>query len=163
MAISRSRYYKKKQRSSYKKEYQNGGSRKTSRFKRGYYQPVNESKYRQPQNRHMNSMHIPEYRSSWELAFMKYMDFSEQIEYWGTEAFAITYISPKDNQPHRYFVDFVFMTITQEKHLVEIKPHSQCKDPINIAKWEAAEKFCEKIGATFSVVTEKELKKWNLI
>ena len=151
MSISRPRYYQKKQR------------RKGSKFKRGFYVPINEDKYRKPVDKLMNSQEFPEYRSSWELAFMKYMDHSDQIEYWGTEAFAIKYISPKDNQIHRYYVDFVFMTKNKEKHLVEIKPYNQKKDPINIAKWEAAEMYCKQIGATFSVVTEKELKKWNLI
>ena len=88
---------------------------------------------------------------------------SSNIEYWGTEVFPILYISPKDNAQHRYFVDFVFKTSNGEKHLVEIKPHAQRKDPVNIAKWEAAERYCKEVGATFSVVTEVHLKQWGLL
>ena len=158
MPVSRKRYTDKKKRNASKP-----GGRRGSRFKRGFYQPVNESKYRKPVDTHMNSGPIPEYRSSWELVFMKYCDFSENIEYWGTESFAISYISPKDNQPHRYYVDFVFVTTSGDKHLVEIKPAGQKKCPINLAKWEAAERYCNEIGAQFSVVTEIELKRWGLL
>ena len=94
---------------------------------------------------------------------MKYCDLSANIKSWGTEPFAIPYLSPKDNQMHRYFVDFVFITKDNQKHLVEIKPKSQCNDPVNLAKWEATENYCKQIDATFSVVTEVELKKWGLI
>ena len=94
---------------------------------------------------------------------MKYCDLSENILSWGTEPFAIYYLSPKDNQTHRYYVDFVFVTKSGDKHLVEIKPASQRKDPVNLAKWEAAEHYCKQINATFSVITENELKAWGLI
>ena len=128
MALPRYRYHKKKKRTG-------------SRFKQGVYIPVNEDKYRAPQDNKMNSSGIGmTYRSSWELEFAKYLDHSENILYWGSEPFAIPYISPKDNQPHRYYIDFVFMTTTKEKFLIEIKPKGQTKDPVNLAKWEAAER-----------------------
>ncbi len=151
MSIPRPRYNNKKKR------------RQPGKFKRGLYRPLNEDKYKQPLDRTMNSNIYPEYRSSWELKFMQYLDGSDRILFWSTETFPIQYISPKDGQPHRYFVDFVFKTTDGEKHLVEIKPYNQKKMPVNIAKWEAAEAYCKKSGATFSVVTEKELKAWGLI
>ena len=150
MAIPRYRYAQKKKR-------------KGGRFQRGFYQPVNESKYIQPVDRTMNSGLLPEYRSSWEKAFMKYCDHSKKIKTWGTEPFAIKYISPKDGAVHRYYVDFVLLMEDGSKHLIEIKPKAQCQMPVNLAKWEAAEMYCKQIGAQFSVVTEVHLKKWGLI
>ena len=159
MSIKRPRNNKQRKR----KQYTSGESRKKSRWKQGFYQPINEDKYKQPVDTTMNSKGLPEYRSSWELKFMEYLDKSDNILYWGTEAFSIKYISPKDNRQHRYYIDFVFMTKNNEKHLIEIKPKAQCNDPVNLAKWEAAEQYCKVIGATFSVVTEIELKKWGLL
>ncbi len=150
MAIARTRYNSKRKR-------------KGGKFKRGFYTPINEDKYRQPHDKHMNSSIIPEYRSSWELQFMKYLDQSDRISWWSTESVAIPYISPKDNLPHRYYCDFFFVTVDNVKNLVEIKPAKQCNDPVNIAKWDQAKRYCDKIGAVFSVVTEHELKLWGLI
>lgn len=160
MAIPRKRYNDKKKRRAGSAAV---GGRRKSRFKRGFYEPINEQKYVQPMDKHMNSQPFPEYRSSWEHAFMKYCDLSINVISWGTEPFAIKYVSPKDNEWHRYYIDFVFIDLTGTKHLVEIKPKGQCNDPLNLAKWEAARDYCLKIGATFSVVTEVELKMWGLI
>ncbi len=111
----------------------------------------------------MNSGEYPYMRSSWEFAFAKYLDHADTVKWWSTEPFAIPYISPKDNKQHRYFVDFVFLTVTGEKHLIEIKPNIQRKCKVNQAKWEAAERYSKQIGAIFSIVTEIELKAWGLI
>jgi hypothetical protein len=150
MAIPRYRYNQKRKR--------RGG-----KFQRGFYTPINEDKYRQPHDKLMNSQPLPEYRSSWEKKFMMYLDSSPTIEWWSTESIAIPYISPLDNQTHRYYCDFFFLTTAGVKNLVEIKPKNQCNNPVNIAKWESAKRYCDKIGAVFSVVTEVELKKWGLI
>jgi hypothetical protein len=153
MAVSRSRYNQKKKRR----------SRKNGKFQRGYFKPLNEEKYKAPQDTLMNSSEWPEYRSSWELAFMRYLDTSDTIKWWASEAFKVMYISPKDGQPHRYYPDFMFVTETGEKHIIEIKPNKQKKDLVNLAKWEAAERYSKQINATFSVITEIELKAWGLI
>lgn len=163
MAIPRKRYNDKKKRKATTEASLAGTGRRKARFKRGFYQPINESKYIQPLDRTMNSYEFPEYRSSWEKAFMSYLDHSENIIRWGTEPFPIMYLSPKDNMMHRYYIDFVFTTKENKKYLIEIKPKSQCNDPINLSKWEAARNYCAKIGATFLVVTEVELKQWKLI
>ncbi len=137
--------------------------KRTSRYKQGFYKPINEDKYKQPVDRTMNKTEYPEYRSSWELAFYKFCDLSEKVEYWGTESFAIRYLSPKDNKVHRYYVDIVMKMKSGEKHLVEIKPEKQTLDPVNLAKFQAAEEYCKQIQATFTVVTEKNLKSWGMI
>lgn len=145
------------------KRYQSKRKRRGGKFHRGFYKPINEEKYRQPADKTMNSQPYPEYRSSWEKAFYGWCDTSNKIEYWGTESFAIPYLSPKDNQVHRYYVDIVMMMKSGQKHLIEIKPKSQCNLPVNLAKWEAARKYCKKIDAIFTVITEVELKRWKLI
>ena len=148
--LSRSRYYKKKKRAQTNKT----GSK--SRYETGLYIPINEEKYRQPMDKYMNSQQYPEYRSSWEKKFYKYCDLNEDIEYWTAEPFSIQYISPKDGQMHRYFPD-VLIKKNNKKYLIEIKPSYQTKDPVNIAKWDAAKKFCNMYGMEFMVLTEKEL------
>jgi predicted nuclease of restriction endonuclease-like RecB superfamily len=150
MAISRPRYKRKKQR------YQTNRTGSKSKFERGLYKPMNEEKYRQPQDKYMNSQIYPEYRSSWEKKFFKYCDMNPEIEYWTAEPFSIPYVSPKDGQVHRYFPD-VLIKKNGKKYLIEIKPSYQTSDPVNIAKWESAKQFCEKYGLEFVVLTEKEL------
>ncbi len=149
MAIPRPRYKSKK--------------RRQGKFKQGFYKPINEVKYRQPQDRTMNKEIFPEYRSSWELAFFKYCDTSANVEFWSVESFPIPYISPKDNKEHRYYVDVMFKTTNGKKFLIEIKPNKQKTDPVNQAKWDAARLYCKKVGAIFLVITEIELKKFGLI
>lgn len=152
---ARPRYNNKKKRNSAKIG--------NSKFKQGFYKPLNESKYKKGIDSYMNNEIYPFYRSSWKLAFYKWVDQSPIINFWGTESFSIKYISPKDGQVHRYFVDIVMQMVSGQKHLVEIKPFKQTSDPINLAKWEAARLHCEKIGAIFTVITEKELKAWGMI
>ena len=149
--MTRPRYNNKKKR------------KRKSKFKSGVYIVENIEKYRQPQDKTMNAQIYPTYRSSWEEKFMFYLDHSNNIEFWGSEPLAIKYISPKDGQIHRYYIDFMFKTVSGEKHLIEIKPKSQFNNPINQAKWKAAQEYANQIGAIFSVVSEVELKKWGLI
>jgi len=152
MSISRAKRYSKK-----RKRFQTNTHGTKSRFKRGYYKPINEGKYQQPLNNYMNKSLFPEYRSSWELKIMKWLDLNDEVEYWTAEPFAIMYISPKDNKPHRYFPDLLVKFKDGRKHLIEIKPSSQWKDPINLAKWEQAEKFCRERDIKWLVMGEKEL------
>jgi len=152
MAISRGARYSKKRR---RAKTNATGSR--SKFKRGYYKPLNENKYQQPLDKTMNSQQYPEYRSSWELKLMKWCDSNADVEYWTTEPFAVPYVKPTDNQIHRYFPDFLIKFKDGTKWLIEIKPQNQWDDPINIAKWNSAKEFCLKNGLIFRVMGEKEL------
>ena len=63
---------------------------------------------------------------------MKYLDESSTILKWSSEEVIIPYISPKDNLPHRYFMDFWVMSKTQngvKEFLFEIKPWNQTQLP----------------------------------
>jgi len=150
MAISRPRYQKKRKR----RQTNKTGSK--SKFLRGFYIPKNPEKYRQPADTTMNSQQYPEFRSSWEKKFYTYCDLNDEIDWWTTEPLAIQYISPKDGRQHRYFPDLL-ISKNNKKYLIEIKPASQCQDPINIAKWTEAERFCDLHNLEFIVLTEKEL------
>lgn len=119
-------------------------------------------------------------RSSWERKLAAKLDEADYVLKWGSEPFAIPYVSPVDGRTHRYFTDFIIITQDKEKNqlttLVEVKPYSQTKEPVkkkgkrkqtyinecvtymvNQAKWEAARKLCQKKGWVFKIFTEKEL------
>ena len=156
MAIKRPRFNDKRKR------YQKKRTGRSGKFKQGFFTQISE-KYVQPKNKYMNSQEFPQYRSSWELQFMKYCEASEIVKKWTVESISIPYISPKDGQPHRYFPDFALEMNDGKKYLIEIKPYNQTNNPINKAKWEAAEMWCKRNDFKFLVVTEKELKEWRII
>ena len=120
-----------------------------------------------------------EYRSSWELKYMKYLDTHPNVIEWGSENVIIPYYNPTEKKNRRYFVDFYAKVKNSEgeikKYIIEIKPGIQCKPPkkpkkqtpsyvkklksfiMNQAKWKAARKWAEKRGWEFIILTEKEL------
>lgn len=120
------------------------------------------------------------YRSFWEKQLMVWCDNKPYITEWSSEELIITYISPLDNNFHRYFVDFVIKTKTEQgfqKYVVEVKPLKEVFTPakqgkkksrykkevmtylVNQAKWKAAEEFCQKRGWKFVIATDKRVPK----
>lgn len=119
------------------------------------------------------------YRSLWERRFMVFCDTNDKIIKWASESIVVPYISPVDNKPHRYFVDFIVKYLDKDDKenvsLIEIKPKKQCKEPakrkkksrsyikemmtweVNKAKWESARRYADNKGWTFKILTEKEL------
>ena len=111
---------------------------------------------------------------------MVYCDKNEKVLEWGSEEIIIPYRSPKDGSLHRYFPDF-YMKVKQtngttKKFIVEVKPKSQCKEPvrnpnrrtkkwlnevktysINEAKWKSASEWCGNNDMEFKILTEDEL------
>ena len=136
---------------------------------KGKYQPVNEDKYK-------GNIDNIVFRSSWELMFCKFLDGNTNVKYWSSESVVISYISPKDNLPHRYFPDFLVTFTDGTKVLIEVKPYAESIPPkeqkrktaqylekwmtfaVNQAKWASAREYCKKYGMTFQVFTEHELK-----
>lgn len=136
------------------------------------FQPRNPKKY----SGDVNQIVL---RSSWEAKFAIWCDSTDSVKEWGSEVAVIPYISPVDNKPHRYFVDFYVKVIDKnglpQKYLVEIKPSKFTAPPkqpakkskayiqevfqwgVNEAKWKAATNFCENRGWKFIILTEKEL------
>lgn len=119
------------------------------------------------------------YRSLWELKFMKWCDSNASVLEWGSEEVIIPYLSPVDNQIHRYFVDFYVKIQDRNgqvhRYLVEIKPAKFTQPPVkpgrvtrryveevmtwgvNQSKWKNASEFCENRGWKFQILTENDL------
>ena len=140
---------------------------------KGKYIPKNPQKYKG------NPSQII-YRSLWERKFMVYCDRNDKVIEWGSEEVIVPYRSPWDGKIHRYFPDF-YMKVRQadgstKKFIIEVKPKSQCKQPvknpkrrttkwfnevktfaINQAKWKSAREFCEDKGMEFKIFTEDHI------
>ena len=118
------------------------------------------------------------YRSSWELKYFKWCDYTDIVLQWSSEEHVIPYRSPIDGKMHRYFPDVYLKIKTNkgiEEWIVEIKPSAQTKQPKpktkksrafmresleyikNIAKWQAADVYCNDNNMEFKIFTEKEL------
>lgn len=138
---------------------------------KGKFYPNNPTKYKGNPGKII-------YRSSWELACMRWFDNNKNIIEWQSEERAIIYRSPVDQQIHRYFPDFVIKVKskkgTLKTYMIEVKPFSQTRPPkkspnkqkllkeaktyaVNQAKWNAAKTFCSKRGWEFKILTEKEI------
>lgn len=118
------------------------------------------------------------YRSSWEKKLAIKLDHNSSVKQWGMECLAIPYISPIDNLPHRYFIDFVVDAVKKDgtvvRTLIEVKPYKEQFPPVkgrnktvylkalktymvNQAKWKYARSLCAKKNWRFVVCTEKDL------
>ena len=139
---------------------------------KGRYSPKNPKKY-------LGDPSNIIYRSLWERKCMVRFDEDDQIVQWGSEEISIPYVSPVDNQLHRYFPDFVIKARqpdgTHVVRIIEVKPMHECKAPVkkkkvtrkyiaevmkygvNQAKWEAATNYALNRGWQFKVITENDI------
>ena len=137
-----------------------------ARFAQGKYALKNPNKY--------IGGRTPTYRSSWEFAFMRMCDTNDNITKWASEAVKIPYRNPLSGKYTIYVPDFFIVYIDKDKkkhaELVEVKPsnhtlrekigksrYNQEQYIKNLAKWEAAGKWCKQQGIRFRVVTEDEI------
>jgi hypothetical protein len=135
------------------------------------YTPTNPTKY-------IGNINSILCRSLWERKFCKYLDTNMNVVRWSFEAVRVPYLSPVDNKVHFYIPDFLIEVKKGnlvETLLIEIKPKKQTKRPeankkqkktilmenltyaVNIAKWKAAEKYCNENGIKFKILTEEDL------
>lgn len=139
-------------------------------FRQGFFKPKNPHKY-------IGDLSKIVYRSSWELHAFTFLDNNVNILQWASEPVAIKYISPKDNQIHKYYIDLFVMYKDKNgntiREMLEIKPSSQTTVSksknkktrlqenltfeVNKAKWLSAKAWCESRGITFRVITERSL------
>jgi len=116
----------------------------------------------------------PMYRSSWELTFMQFCDFNPSIQQWASEPVKIPYRDPLTGKQTVYVPDFLISYLDQnmKKHveIIEIKPANQMlkervgKNPYNqaqyvknMAKWDAAGKWCQNQNIRFRVINENDI------
>jgi hypothetical protein len=136
-----------------------------NKFQQGPYVVLNPQKYA--------GKGVPKYRSGWELAFMRFCDSNDHIISWSSESLVIPYVNPLTGKKTRYIPDFLIQY--RNKHnkvvteLIEIKPKKQSvleskasnRDraivAINYAKWAAAQKWCQRNGLIFRVITEDDI------
>ena len=136
-----------------------------AKYSQGTYVVQNPEKY--------VGHHAPNYRSSWEMTFMRFCDNHPGIINWGSECLRIPYRNPFTGSDTFYVPDFLIMY--QDKNgkkiteIIEIKPRNQARLEeaksqqqkaavvLNMAKWEAAKAWCKKHGAIFRVVTEEDI------
>ena len=123
------------------------------------------------------------YRSSWELKLMFWLDEHKDVLEWASEEmfFSTRYRSPfKYEKYHTYFPDFWVKRKTKNGMIqiavIEVKPKKQIDPPvkgkkknktfikekviyaINQAKWESAERMCNKKGWKFLKMNEFDLQ-----
>jgi hypothetical protein len=136
-----------------------------SKFAQGLYQIKNLSKY--------VGKGQPRYRSSWEHAFMRFLDNNDHVVNWASESLSIPYRNPITGKQSMYVPDFLITyrsrTNTLIAELVEIKPKNQsvveskmnanqrAVIAVNYAKWDAATKWARRNGLTFRVITEDDM------
>ena len=143
------------------------------KFRQGIYKPINTTKYR--------GNDYPRFLSSWELKLFRWCDANDDVLEWSSEGIIIPYSNPITEKTSSYFPDVAIkMKVGNDvkKFLVEIKPFRETIDPKtldrgrkkqktiiyenlnyikNQAKWNAAKKWCKKMGYEFTILTEKEL------
>ena len=126
-----------------------------AKFAQGRFLPKNSKKYVGTKS--------PKYRSGWEYAFMQFCDKYAGITEWACEAFRIPYRNPLTVKHNQYVPDFFIVyqdsSGQRKAELVEIKPknqtlaehagkskYNQAHVAMNHAKWEAANKWCQRQG-----------------
>ncbi len=116
---------------------------------------------------------VPMYRSSWEMTVFSFCDNNPSIIQWASESINIPYRNPVTGKQTIYVPDilWVYVDANQNTHaeLVEIKPmketmiteKSNMRDKlavaVNMAKWAAAQAFCNAQGLKFRVLTEFDI------
>ena len=139
---------------------------KVGRYKQGYIDPRSCKKL------FPNiSNDIIIYRSSYERAFIYWLENNNNIKYWGSECFSIKYYSLLDNKMHNYYPDYFIEFINSEKMVVEVKPYNQTQKPVNennwlykeyiknMCKWKAMKEYCDARGFKFKIITENTIDK----
>lgn len=136
-----------------------------SKFAQGVYKVQNLQKY--------VGNGSPRYRSGWELAFMRFCDSNDNIIQWASESIRIPYRHPLTGKITNYIPDFFITYRTKNNkvcaEVIEIKPKKQSviegkmsqRDravvAVNYAKWDSAQKWCQRQGIVFRVITEDDI------
>ena len=137
-----------------------------AKFAQGRFEMKNPGKY--------VGTKTPLARSSWEFVFMRMLDEHQGVEKWASESIQIPYRDPLTGKYTIYVPDFFITYVDKNgaKHaeVVEVKPASQTllanvgksvynqqQYIKNMAKWEAATKWCKQQGIKYRVVNEEHI------
>lgn len=136
-----------------------------AKYAKGTFEPQNPGKY--------TGAKTPYYRSSWELAFMNMCDSHPNITQWASENLKIPYRHPVTGKHTVYVPDFTVIYTDKDgknhMEVIEIKPGSQStmesarssaekmQVAINMAKWTAANEWCQRKGVRFRVLNENHI------
>lgn len=96
------------------------------------------------------------FRSGMECEFYKILEKRRDVVRYSAECLEIEYNF--QGRTRRYIPDILVEFTNGKKQLWEIKPKNQTKLPKNLAKWEAANNYCQKRNIEFIVLTERGLK-----
>lgn len=137
-----------------------------AKFAQGRFTPKHPEKY--------VGKKTPISRSSWEFVFMRMLDEHPGVQSWASESVQIPYRDPLTGRSTIYVPDFFIVYVDKDKkkhaELVEVKPKSQTtlesvgksrynqeQYVKNMAKWEAANKWCKQQGIRFRIITEEDI------
>ena len=92
-------------------------------------------------------------------------DRSRVVSKWSIERAVIHFLNPKTKDMDTFHPDLMIKYMHNGKEVTEVldirsvdqsnKSHREAlRDPVNIAKWEAAKSLCEKNGIVFKVVSD---------
>lgn len=112
----------------------------------------------------VKSNQVIHYRSSWELAYAKYLDDELLVCSYKYEPYYIEYVSNvRTGKVRKYWPDFEVTMKDGTKLLVEIKPAKKAIQMKNIKKAYYAKQFALSNNMKYVVVTENELRALGLI
>lgn len=135
----------------------------TSRYEQGYIYPKSIKK-------NLNPLEPVIYRSSYEKAFIIWLESCSKVKGWASESISITYWLP-DGSSHHYYPDFYVEYVNGDKYIIEIKPSNQTTQPKNRegwlwrewvknnCKWQATLAWCKEHNMNFRIFTEKTISK----
>jgi hypothetical protein len=133
-------------------------------YSQGFYTILNPEKY--------VGKGTPKYRSGWELTFMRFCDNHPSVVSWASECVRIPYKNPFTGKDTYYVPDFLVtyqVNGVRKAELIEIKPKAQAvmelarsqqekmAVALNMCKWQAAQIWCKRMGATFRILTEEDI------
>lgn len=133
-------------------------------YSQGFYTILNPEKY--------VGKGTPKYRSGWELTFMRFCDNHPSVVSWASECVRIPYKNPFTGRDTYYIPDFLVtyqVNGVNRAELIEIKPKAQAvmelarsqqekmAVALNMCKWQAAQIWCKRMGATFRILTEEDI------
>jgi len=105
------------------------------------------------------------YRSSWELAAMKWLDLNEEVSSYQYESIRIPYYSIESSRQNlrHYIPDFLIEFTSGEKELWELKPKKLSDNEKTKAKIVAANDYCKALGITFKLLHKSHLLDMSIL